>query len=59
MLDQNNHSEEFVTIKGIDPSSTADIIMHPGMFQGLNHYALVISVTGLREVRRIKIVPGK
>ena len=62
MLDQNNHSEDKVTIKGIDPNTTADIIMHPGMFQGLNPYALVINhpvSSGIREIKRIKIVPGE
>jgi hypothetical protein len=48
-----------VKIKNLDPETTSDLIMHPGMFQGQNEYALCISVTGLREVRRIKIVPGK
>ncbi len=58
MLDQNNHSEDKVTIKGIDPATTADIIMHPGMFQSLNPYAVVISLHGVRDVKRIMIVPG-
>jgi len=62
MLDQNNHSEDKVTIKGVDPNTTADIIMHPGMFQGLNPYAVVINhpvSSGIREIKQIKIVPGE
>ena len=59
LLDQTNHSEQFVKIKNLDPETCSDLIMHPGMFEGQNEYALCISVTGLREVKRIKIVPGK
>jgi hypothetical protein len=59
MLDQNNHQEDFVTIKGVNPNNVQDIIMHPALFNDQNEFAVVVSITGMKEVKRIKLVPGK